>query len=188
MMSKCSIKIKPSYVEIHFKVKRRKRGVSLMSDKISVFDVANFYISKAEPGSGSLMTPLRLQKLVYYSQAWSLAILGEPLFNGAFLAWVHGPVNYDLWRKYKEYSYRPIPPRKFAAHKFSEDQLDLLEEVWEVYGQFDAKYLEQLTHNERPWQEAREGYAPGDRCNVIISMDTMKEYYSGLVTGGEDQI
>mgnify|MGYP002410804816 CR=1 FL=1 len=165
---------------------RPKRRVLVMSNRISVFDVADFFICKAEPRSGSFMTPLRLQKLVYYAQAWSLAILGKELFSGVFRAWVHGPVNYTLWQKYKAHKYRPIAPTKtFPSHKFSEEQLDLLEEVWDVYGQFDPKYLEQLTHSERPWQEAREGYAPGDRCNVIILQETMKQYYSGLANGEE---
>lgn len=161
----------------------RQRGGTVVSDKVNIFDVANYFLARVESDSGSLMTPLRLQKLVYYAQAWSLAILGEKLFEEGFRAWVHGPVNYELWQKYN--GLRPIKPVRASMKKFSDDQMDLLDEVWDVYGQFDAKYLEELTHQELPWIEARKGYSPGERCSVVISTETMKKYYSSLLANGE---
>lgn len=153
-----------------------------MFQKVNIFDVANYFLRRAEldSSSGSVMTPLRSQKLVYYAQAWSLAILGEKLFDEEFQAWVHGPANPELWQAYKDQECIDTS-EAHVSNKFAREQLELLDEVWRVYGRFDAKYLEELTHNERPWQEARRGYAPGDRCSEIISTATMQEYYSTLL-------
>src|SRR5690606_28223588 len=67
---------------------------------VTIFDVVNYFLRKVDKTSGSSMTPLKLQKLVYYAQAWHLAFYGTKLFNEEFQAWVHGPVNYELWQKY----------------------------------------------------------------------------------------
>ncbi len=55
-----------------------------------------------------------------------------------------------------------------------------LDLVWSVYGKYDAKYLERLTHAEKPWVNARQGIDHKERCNNIISKQEIQEYYSGL--------
>ena len=147
---------------------------------VTIFDVVNYFLRKVDKTSGSSMTPLKLQKLVYYAQAWHLAFYGTKLFNEEFQAWVHGPVNYELWQKYS--GFMEIEPEEgIELPQFTDEQLDVMNQVWEVYGKYDAKYLEELTHKELPWIEARKGYGPGERCNVVISTDTMREYYRGLL-------
>lgn len=71
--------------------------------KYSIFDVANWFLQKEE------MTPKKLQKLCYYAQAWSLALKDSAIMDGVqFEAWVHGPVNYELWQKCKGFGWNNV--------------------------------------------------------------------------------
>jgi uncharacterized phage-associated protein len=155
---------------------RKKAGAA------SINDVANYFLSRVDVQTGSVMTHLKLQKLCYYAQAWNLAFDGEPLFKGKFQAWAHGPVCPSLWKKYSGYSYHEIPASEsFDNSKFTKDQLETLDAVWENYGQYDGRYLEELTHQELPWINARNGLADGEQCTRIIDENEMKQYYTSLL-------
>ncbi|OPY59353.1 MAG: hypothetical protein A4E56_03240 [Pelotomaculum sp. PtaU1.Bin065] len=149
---------------------------------VSIFDVANYFLSKIDFGSGGSITPLKLQKLTYYAQAWYLVFYDRPLFGEHFEAWAHGPANPELFRLYKGYGWRSIEPLDdFCPNMFSDEQIEHLDEVWEAYGMYDGKYLENLTHQEDPWLEARGGCRAGDICDNIITQDSMKRYYSKVL-------
>jgi uncharacterized phage-associated protein len=124
---------------------------------------------------------LKLQKLLYYSQAWHLAFFKKPLYDDEIEAWVHGPVVPAIFRSYRDYKWARISrveefgvPVGVAAH---------LEEVWRVYGSLSAYDLERLTHSEAPWQVARAGIAPDVSSHAVISKDSMREYYSSRLNG-----
>lgn len=146
----------------------------------TVFDVANFFLKVVDRESGSSITHLKLQKLVFYAQAWHLVFTGTPLFNSKFEAWVHGPVCPELYAKYRETGFENLPEPENRLYNFSPNEMETLDAVWECYGDYDGKYLEELTHQELPWQEARKGYAPGDHCTNEISLKTMKDYYTKI--------
>ncbi|MFD1675391.1 Panacea domain-containing protein [Alicyclobacillus fodiniaquatilis] len=152
-----------------------------------VTDVANYFREQLYASEGSSLTHLKLQKLTYYAQAWSLVLLGRPLFNGEFEAWAHGPVNRHLYAQYRDYGWQNIKPIKpeeqFISSEdiFDEDEMNVLSQVWEIYGDYDAKYLERLTHQEFPWIEARDGLPDGAYCDTIIDQSTMKQFYTGLL-------
>lgn len=156
------------------------RGGSKMP---SVFDVANYFLKIVDRDSGSSITHLKLQKLVYYAQAWHLVFTGEKMFNEEIQAWVHGPVCPELFKRYADFKYDNLPEPDKQIPNFDDEEKETLEAVWDAYGDFDGKYLEELTHEEEPWLEARKGYAPGEHCQVKISTDTMKEYYSKIQYG-----
>ena len=149
-------------------------------DKVTVFDVAKYFLARVEVDLGSVITHLKLQKLCYYSQAWHLVFTdGEKMFDQKFEAWAHGPVCPELWTFYREYSWQAIPSSKdFNYDKFDKKRLETLEEVWNTYSEYDAKYLERLTHQEDPWIEARGTCLPGEACSTEIKPESMKEYYS----------
>ncbi|MGM1048413.1 MAG: Panacea domain-containing protein [Bacillota bacterium] len=150
----------------------------------TIQDVANFFLYRFQFDEGSSITHLKLQKLCYYAQAWNLAFEKEPLMDADFQAWIHGPVNSGLYNQYRDHQWQSIDPvPQFDKKKFTGDQLDLLEEVWKTYGKYDGRYLEELTHQEEPWQEAREGYSPSQRCEVVISNETMERFYSDFLRG-----
>lgn len=148
----------------------------------SIFDVANYFISRAQIQEESIVTPLKLQKLCYYAQAWSLVWDNKKLFNEEFEAWAHGPANHELFTKYHQYKFNPITEidDNFNVDVFTEEQLETLDAVWNAYGIYDGKYLEQLTHSEEPWKVAREDCGIGEKCNELISCKLMQEYYSSI--------
>jgi uncharacterized phage-associated protein len=123
---------------------------------------------------------LKLQKLLYYSQAWHLALFKHPLFKEEIEAWVHGPVVPEIFRRYRDCKWSPIPDSKlnsvcqFRPH---------LEEVWRVYGNFTAFELERLTHSEDPWKNARIGIASDASSHNIISKSSMRDYYAARLNG-----
>jgi uncharacterized phage-associated protein len=130
---------------------------------------------------GIEVTNLKLQKLMYYSQAWNLAFTREPLFDEEIEAWIHGPVVPTIFRTYKGYRWSaidcPVHPtnsRRVLAH---------LASVLKSYGQYTATQLERLTHQEDPWRMARMGLEPDQPSRKVITKDAMRNYYSKLVHG-----
>lgn len=145
--------------------------------KYSIFDVANWFLSKGE------MTHKKLQKLCYYAQAWCYALRGYRLADTDYEAWVHGPVSPVLWEKFKSFGYDTIRIKGNCNNSLDEDDIKLLEDVWDTYGDNTGNALETLTHRELPWIEARRGYEPDERCTVVISPSTMASYYKSIYSG-----
>jgi len=142
-------------------------------------DIANWFLCHTDRDSGESLTHLKLQKLVYYAQAWSLTIFNDQLFEEDFQAWTHGPVAYSLFNKFKNYGWDAIPIIEESID-FPDHIEKLLQEVLDVYGKYGAKYLENLTHQEPPWNIARGDIPIEAASNAIISKKSMKEYYSTL--------
>jgi uncharacterized phage-associated protein len=147
---------------------------------LSVHDVADYLILQADAESGDVMTHLRLQKLVYYAQAWHLAIYSKPLFRETIQAWVHGPVCPVLWSRFANMKFQPILPEHVRENRkqIAGKEKELLDEIWQVYGQFTAKHLEDMTHNEDFWKEARGDTPEAQFCITPISRESMEHYYS----------
>lgn len=143
----------------------------------SIFDVANYFLKIVDRDSGSTITPLKLQKILYYAQGYYLAKNNKPLFDEDFEAWAHGPANPNIYKKYKKYAYDTIPYPGEDVKNINADTAKFLDYIWDMFGIYDGKYLEELTHNEEPWINARKGYEPGEKCNVIIKKDDMKSFF-----------
>lgn len=137
-----------------------------------ILNVANYFLTKES------MTHKKLQKLCYYAQAWYLANHGKPLVPNRFEAWIHGPVCPDLYSQYKSWGWLPIVVDKNSNISFSDDSIPgFLDLVYNVYGKYSGDELESITHQELPWQQAREGYSSTAYCREPISWNTMKTYY-----------
>lgn len=135
-------------------------------------DVANYFLSRE--GDEGEISNLKLQKLVYYAQGFSLALLEEPLFHEEIEAWMHGPVVPALYRTFSQYGSSSIPaPEGFDDSVFTREQLRLLNDVHSVYGQYSAWKLRQLTHEEAPWQDNYEEGA----YSRIIPKEEMARYF-----------
>lgn len=142
--------------------------------KVTSHDVAKYFLKLSDPEVGDLISNLKLQKLVYYAQGFHLALYGTPLFDEDIVAWEHGPVVVELYRSYRQYGAGAIPvPDEVNLDKFSEDQRDLLDEVSEVYGQFSAWKLRNMTHSEAPWENTK--------MNEVIDRKLMKDFFSTLL-------
>lgn len=143
-------------------------------------DVANWILASIDREAGDSITHLKLQKLIYYAQAWSLAIRNRPLFREDFQAWAHGPVVESVYREFREFGWDAIPAPE-SVPEFDAETEELLSDVLEVYGDFSAKHLEQMTHAERPWVDARGNLPPEARSNAIIPKEAMAKYYRELL-------
>ena len=140
--------------------------------------VAEYFIEKnQEDGKG--LTNKKLQKLLYYSQAWSLVINSKKMFSDPIEAWVHGPAIPRVYSVFKKFGGLDITTHVSTKNLpvLREEDKTILDEVWRVYGKFDGAYLEMLTHIEIPWQEARRGVPSHESSSNEISLVTMKEYY-----------
>jgi len=145
-------------------------------------DVADYLIIKCTEGGVSLNL-LKLQKLLYYCQAWNLALGRGRLFEGGFQAWVHGPVNRSLYDRFSltKSLYSPVCSRDvrqdFDGNRIIAPEKELIDAVLNVYGGYTGDQLESMTHNEEPWILARGGISPMDRCETTISEDVMGTFY-----------
>lgn len=141
--------------------------------ELSINDVADtFLYLKAQ-------TPKKLQKLCYYAYAWFLAFYDEKLFEEKFEAWVHGPVNPDLYQKYKTYGWNEIPQKTDIIP--NPDLLAYVRNVYHAYGDFDGDALESLTHQEDPWKKARGTLSPWESSNNVIQDDDIMKYYRAQI-------
>ena len=121
--------------------------------------VVEFLRSLVDYEEGDGISNLKLQKLLYLCQGWSLAERDAALFEEDFKAWLHGPVIPAIYQRFKEHGWGPIPPQAPIAvdpdEHLSEAERELVEMVWRNYGHMEAKDLEYLTHADKPWLDAR---------------------------------
>lgn len=144
--------------------------------KVTVFDVAKYILSKL-----GRMSTMKLQKLVYYSQAWSLVWDEEPLFDEDFQAWANGPVCQQLFDVHKGMFNITASRLKYGnKDSLNKTQKDTVDSVLAFYGEKDGHWLSMLTHKERPWLDARRYYQEGEQCSEVITKESMQEYYGGL--------
>lgn len=139
-------------------------------------DVAKWFLLRVDREAGEAMTHLKLQKLVYYAQAWFLANHNKPLFDEEIQAWPHGPVCIAVWHEYKGAGWDALSAPK-KAPVFKKAIESFLQKVWITYGEDNAKSLERQTHAEDPWKDARGSLAPEARCTVEITKRSMRDYY-----------
>ena len=116
-------------------------------------DVAKCFLYLDDANEGDGISNLKLQKLVYYAQGFYSAIFNKPLFDNEISAWTHGPVVQDLYHEYKTYvSNRIHVPTDFNPSSLGKEECELIEEVFEVFGQYSGWKLRNMTHEESPWQ------------------------------------
>ena len=142
---------------------------------VSVFDVVKYILLKQKP-----VAAMKLQKLVYYCQAWSLVWDEKRLFKEKIEAWANGPVVRELYDRHRGmYSISSIGIGD--VDKLKDYQKETIDSVLNFYGDKNSQWLSDLTHSESPWKEARMGLADGERGTAEISLASMEEYYSSIV-------
>lgn len=148
------------------------------SQKEKAILMAEYFIKKNEKDQKGLDNK-KIQKLLYYSQAWNLVFNNKGLFPNKIEAWVHGPAIPEVYRAFREFDFsRPHPEISEENFKIiAGKERKILDLVWRVYGKYDSNYLEALVHNELPWQEARKGLSVIEPSQNVISEKKMKEYY-----------
>lgn len=141
----------------------------------NVFDTAKYILEQ----KGSMST-MKLQKLCYYAQAWSLVWDDVPLFNENFQAWANGPVCPELFFKTQGQFAVTADDETGGTGTLTENQKDTINQVLDYYCPHDAQWLSRLTHMEDPWIEARKSIPQGVGSDRIITKESMAMYYGGL--------
>lgn len=152
--------------------------------------VANYFLELAQE-DGARVTPMKLQKLVYFAHGWNLALLGKPLISEVVEAWKFGPVIRSLWRDLKAYGnspvQAPIVDRRGEAITLSEAKgthqdklfaMQLVRKIWTEYGKLDAIQLSNMTHEKNsPWDKVWTPMADNPIRGKDIPDDTIREYF-----------
>ena len=138
-------------------------------------DVAAYILERSGP-----MSTMKLQKLVYYSQAWSLVWDEDVLFDDEIQAWANGPVVPSLYNSHRGLYRLGAGAIPGDSKALTVDQAETVDAVLEYYGGRNSQWLSDLTHREKPWLDARRGLDPGERSTQQITPAAMLEYYSSL--------
>lgn len=157
-------------------------GLAMKKIPTKADKIADFFLMYARE-HGDYLTNLKLQKLLYYAQAWHLALFDEELFSDDLQAWVHGPVVSHVYGRFKKYSWNPISEDVKDPH-FDAQTRGFLEEVFDRYGSFSAVDLERMTHEESPWQKARGSLPLDQNSNAVLDRKEMREFFKRRLENG----
>lgn len=148
-----------------------------IKSEIDVYDVASYILVRF-----GRMSSMKLQKLVYYCQAWSLVWDEKPLFSERIKAWANGPVVGELFFQLKGLFQVDEDDLLIGNYrKLNYNQMTTIDAVLKHYGDKSAQWLIELTHNEEPWKKARIGLLENERSDRIIDLDSIAEYYCSLL-------
>lgn len=165
--------------------------------KVAIEDIARYTVLRLTQ-NGNSICPLKLQKVLYYMQAWYMVYFNREntLFDDVPEAWVNGPVYRSVYNAYKDVGmYDQIPLAKVGSSEESlekdtealyrkmglgKEETEFIESVYKHYGSMSHDQLVFLTHSQRPWNEARKGLEPFEYSDREISLDTMYRYYTGI--------
>lgn len=147
-------------------------------NKLSALDVARHFLALSKKTHGKI-TNKKMQKLLYYAQVWYYTFNKEKLFQEDIEAWIHGPAVPEVYREFKHFGSDPIDVEIDDKElvKLSKKIADLLENIWDVYGIYDAQYLEILSHSEQPWQQARGDMSDDEPSTAIIDLEVARGFY-----------
>jgi len=140
----------------------------------NVFDVARYILHKQ-----GTMTTMKLQKLVYYCQAWSVVWDSEPIFKDRIEAWASGPVVPSLYGIHRG-SFLIDNLSIGNLSNLTKPKIETIDAVLQTYGDKSAQWLSDLTHMENPWNDARKGIPSDQNCEEEITLSSLEEYYSSL--------
>ncbi|MCY4088947.1 MAG: DUF4065 domain-containing protein [Candidatus Saccharibacteria bacterium] len=150
-------------------------------------DIADWFIDRAnkdltnnnpkstEKEYAEYISHLKLQKLLYFTQAAHLALYERALFKDKIEAWDYGPVIPSVYQHFKSQRSRFIRnPKSLQYKKIDKDAQEFLEQIWQIFGKFSASKLVNLTHSHEPWKSACK------KTNRIITQDALKAYYKNI--------
>lgn len=131
------------------------------------------------------ITPLMLQKLLYFIQGIYSALYGRPMFEEDCRAWIHGPVYPEVYELFRDFKYNPVDDARFALLKetadvLTEEEKQVIVLVVNTFGMYGGKALERITYHEEPWRKARKGYGDGIPSSELLSKERIMKYYMAV--------
>lgn len=155
--------------------------------------IADWFIRRAfdERDNGTILTQLKLQKLLYYAYVWWLVLSGNKLFDDNIEAWEYGPVVRTQYARLKKYNEKAIKLQEIITdiNEIPQDKQQHLEKIWQMYGKYDVFYLVNKTHNEQPWRIAfnQKNSNGTESRKKFITDDMITDYYTKeMFTGAFD--
>ncbi len=153
---------------------------SLFSVSDKMLRVISYVFEKLEE-----VTPLMLQKILYFIQGIYSALYGRPIFAEDCRAWIHGPVYPEVYDLFRDFKYNPIDDARFAllkgtADALTDDEKKVINLVVNTFGMYGGKVLERITHNEAPWKEARKGYGDSIPSSELLPKERIMRYYIAI--------
>ncbi len=161
------------------KVVGRIAELRLEEDKSKIYLIAKHIIAKMED-----ITPLALQKILYYIQGFSLALLDKEMFSDRPEAWVHGPVYREIYDRFSYYRFNAIDSSEFDSYQEIEldgEQQKLVDAVVLNFGCYSGKMLERMTHCSLPWVAARKGLDVSEVSSQVIDNQDISAYFKKVV-------
>jgi len=144
---------------------------------MDALNIAKYFLYKANL-EGDLITNLKMQKLLYYAQAWYLVnFKNRVLFDDVIEAWDFGPVIPSVYHHFKEYRHTPIDYKSSPNSIFKKvqgEEKEYLDEFYDKFINFSAHDLVNMSHNEEPWEIAFKNSIK------VIDIDNIRKYYSDL--------
>jgi uncharacterized phage-associated protein len=135
---------------------------------MDILKLSNYVVRQFSQQSPDGITPMKLQKLLYYIKVWTL-VAEQELVSAGFEHWDFGPVNREVYDTYKQYGKSIIDSNQSDNVYINEPERKLVDFIVENYIKFDAFALSTMTHMEEPWQKTQR--------NNIIPNDLIKSYY-----------
>lgn len=126
------------------------------------------------------MTHMRLQKLLYYVQGWSIARRGVKAFDEHIEAWEHGPVVPTLYRALKDSGRQPVTVDQLEDGQVDSELRSFVASVWADYRSHSTIRLRNMTHTESPWKDAWEKRRLPNRCQEEITEEAFRKYFSTI--------
>lgn len=150
--------------------------LKLEEDKSNIYLISKHIIANMED-----ITPLALQKILYYIEGFSLALLDKNILSTSCEAWIHGPVYREIYERFCYYQYHPIEKEEFSEYakleNLNAEEVKLIEQVINSFGCYSGKVLENMTHTTIPWINARKDVETTERSNQLITEAEMKNFF-----------
>lgn len=159
------------------------RGTNMATALDSARLLIQLGYSSNDPEDSDCLCPLRLQKLLYYVQGWSLALRGRPMFGERIEAWKFGPVIPEIYQRFKPFGFGIIKPDDAGEpENLSTVDRRFIETIWAEYKAYSATKLREMTHGESPWNDARRGLPSEARSSEVISNEALRNFFSQQAT------
>lgn len=167
-------------------VSRYDRLAEISSSKIN--QIANYIITRVGE-----VTPLALEKLLFFSNGVNYALNGSRLIHEESQAWAHGPVYPQIYDRYKRFGYKPIDDGIYSTHgcmlsKLTDEEINAIDLVINTFGYYSPKTLEKISHSQEPWKEKRIGYKEDEAGREVIDEDSIRLFYTENMLNSEEAI
>lgn len=149
-------------------------------------DLAAYLLQKPNRASGEVINTLKLNALLYFAEACSLALFERPLLSEGLEAWDHGPIYPSLWQALSSRGWNNLAADELKdAKTLDEATRDLLDDVYQAYGGFSLIELQNQIKQSAPWKEARRGLKDWDLDKRPLSKDSMAIHYRTVFAADE---